>query len=80
MNNNTRSANTQDKKRDEILKSELRHVLDRGRETHPTAPVRRDSAEAIREREEVLETMAAGELDRRREITSVCPRRSTHRV
>ena len=61
------------KKRDEILKSELRHVLDRGRETRPTAPVRRDSAEAIREREDALETMAVGELDRRRETRPSAP-------
>ena len=48
-------------------------ILDRGRETRPTAPVRRDSGEAIREREDVLETMAVGELDRRRETRPSAP-------
>ena len=44
-----------------LVSSDAEEVLVRGRETRPTVPVRRDSAEAIREREDVLETKAVGE-------------------
>ena len=76
-----RSANTQTrKKREGVRKSGLRTCFpDRSRETRPTAPVRRDSAEVIREREDVLETMAVDEVDRRQEGTSVCPGTHTPR-
>ena len=56
-----------------LVSSDAEEVLVRGRETRPTAPVRRDSAEAIREREDVLETMAVGEVDRRRETRLSAP-------
>ena len=44
----------EDSEIEKILESEKVHVLERGRETRPTAPVHRDPAEHIHKSDEIL--------------------------
>ena len=54
------------------------HVLERGRETRPTAPVLCDHAEENRKREEIHIAITKGEDDRRRETRPSAPVENHH--
>ena len=61
-----------------ILESDNVHVLERGRETRPTAPVLCDRAEENRKREEIHIAITKGEDDRRRETRPSAPVENHH--
>ena len=57
----------------EILGSDNLDVLERGRETRPTAPVHCDTAEHTHKSEEIRNAMEEGEDNRRRETRPSAP-------
>ena len=57
----------------EIFGSDNVHVLERGRETRPTAPELCDPAEDIHNSEEIHNAIAKVEVDRRRETRPSAP-------
>ena len=61
-----------------IRESEKVHVLERGRETRPTAPVHCDPAEHIHNSDEIHNAIAEGEGDRRRETRPSAPVENDH--
>ena len=58
---------------EKILKSEKVLVLERGRETRPTAPVHCDTAEHIHKSDGIQNAMAEGKVNRRRETRPSAP-------
>ena len=58
---------------EKLLKSEKMHVVERGRETRPTAPVHCDTAEHIHKSDGIQNAMAEGEVNRRRETRPSAP-------
>ena len=63
----------EDSEIEKILESGKVQVLERGRETRPTAPVHRDPAEHILKSDEILYAIAEGEVNRRRETRPSAP-------
>ena len=63
---------------EKILEREKVHVLERGRETRPTAPVHCDTAEHTHKSEEIRNAMVEGEDNRRRETRPSAPEEIHH--